>query len=319
MNHNNKIPTNPEQIASLISIHNSNQLHDRVINTVHSIFEQQSQINNFDQLHSNNRNFIYPWDNNSNEIRSSAEQLDIDKDTNYSHIIPLRGTELTLPKDFDDASSVDSDILSQLSEDDTGIYNRPQNHNSYSLSNSSRSSSRNSREMENESDDLDDGRKSVDSFNVSNISPPSSTFKTFSKVIQWERHSYTLRESLPDSTTEAQWNEIVKNYLAVLNDIPGLAGVNHLTLSLDKKSETMKVIIPSSNQTFDIQNQHVKKLLNIYPFPLSTCLVQLSSSDDDGETDISKSSDTGSLKRYKSSPEKKPSAEAVHQSESSSK
>jgi hypothetical protein len=225
---------------------------------------------------------LYVWYNDPNRIPSSVEQLD-DEDESSSQIIPPRGSELTLPEDFEDTDSdtdsIDSDLLSQIS--------------------------------------IDENRESVNSFNVSNISPPSSTFKTFSKIIQWGRHSYTLRDSLPDSTTEAQWNEIAKKYLAVLNDIPELAGVNHLTLSLDKKSETMKVIIPSENRTFDIQNEHVKELLNIYPFPLSTCLAQLSSSDGDDEIDLSKSSDTGSLKRYNSSPEIKPSAKADHQSESS--
>lgn len=76
---------------------------------------------------------------------------------------------------------------------------------------------------------------------------PSSKYKTYSSKISWGGYSYTVRESLPDSTTAAQWDTIVESYKAILETRTQYAGVSRLNLKLDQTSKQMEIDIPEKS------------------------------------------------------------------------
>lgn len=195
---------------------------------------------------------------------------------------------------------------------------------SSSTNNSDNGSSKNTLVV---SDDESESMHLSKSLKASNITPPSSTFKIYSKIISWGEHSYTLEESLPDSTTQETWDKIANKYIAILNEQNRVkAGVNRLTLSLDRDSKTIKITIPSERVPISLTGHHVEELLKFYPFPMSICSVISNSSDDDDDqiTQCADSDGTGSIKRHSNRNTHKPSARAVQelnsdtQSESSS-
>lgn len=81
------------------------------------------------------------------------------------------------------------------------------------------------------------------------VSPknPSSKYKTYSSKISWGGYSYTVRESLPDSTTAAEWDTIVESYKAILETRTQYAGVSRLNLKLDQTSKQMEIDIPEKS------------------------------------------------------------------------
>lgn len=95
----------------------------------------------------------------------------------------------------------------------------------------------------------------------------SSNYKTYSKIISWNGHSYTLRERLPDSTTPEEWDTIVDSYEAILKTQNQYAGVASLTLKLNQATEQMEIDIPARSEKITVKNtEHpaVNGLLNFY-------------------------------------------------------
>ncbi|HSX13747.1 MAG TPA: hypothetical protein VLE96_04925 [Chlamydiales bacterium] len=107
-------------------------------------------------------------------------------------------------------------------------------------------------------DDDDDALASVTSKQSAAVSAvtPSSTFKTYSKTVIWGGHSYTLRERLPDSTTDAAWDAIAASYFAILEDHQQYAGVGYLKLSIDPSSKEMRIDIPAKSAQIIVPSNH---------------------------------------------------------------
>ncbi len=74
---------------------------------------------------------------------------------------------------------------------------------------------------------------------------PAPAFKVKTGKIQWGGHTYRITESLPASTTDDKWDEIVKLYANILEKNKNYAGAKHAKLVLDPNSQNMTLEILS--------------------------------------------------------------------------